>query len=155
MTKELIVKDPQTYNFYKKRSELFGTLLEAYEAKKEYCETTKLSAEMDAIHLQTLIMQTEEVKQINDEQMNQKYSFDKERDIIKKYQEIAKGDFTESEKETVQYYMDKIKNAELKYVKKMKKVEELQTELKKEVERIWGYQLTLPFSPLTMELCKF
>lgn len=152
--KKLIIKDPKTYGFYKKRAELFTALLDAYEAKKEYCETTKLSAEMDAIHFQTLIMQVNDIKELNDQQMHQQYNFDKEQTIIKKYQELSIGDFTENEKKTLEYYANKIKNAEERYEQIMQKIIEIQQELNKEVKKIWGYQLTLPFSSLATELFK-
>lgn len=132
-TIELVIKDEKILNFYNKRTKLCETLMEAYEAKKDYYRMLVLNSNMDRIHFESMINKVEVVKKLNETQINKQYNINREKEIVEKFKELNYSDWTEDEKKTKKYYSDQLEKLNTLFIKKMDKVKYLQYELHNQV----------------------
>ena len=154
---EIVLKDEKTVFLYKKRNELFDNLKTGYDARKEFCRTSIIIFNMERMHFSSLIDRLDRVKELNSEQLNGKYSKEREENIVTKMVELQEPDWSSSEKATLKEYygtLDKLSNTFSNIMKKVYNI-------KKELHEHEGKQIVTkvevdvePYKTETEKLCR-
>ena len=128
-TIKIISKEDKLIELYSKRSKMFDSLAEAYEAKKDYFRIVVLTANMERIHYGSMMGKVFKVKELNEEQRSGRYNLERELEIGKLSKGLCNSDWDDSEKKTMVNYHNKMENYNNKFREKMTVFVNIQREL--------------------------
>jgi hypothetical protein len=123
MTEKIILKDSVTKILCNTRLRIFKNTKKTYQLQKDFFRLIIIDANMKRMHLDSMILQIEKLIKMQDDQINKKYSEEKEININTLSQKINEGDWTDSEKETIMFREKKLLTLQTQISKLMIEIE--------------------------------
>ena len=96
--KKISIKDPVTKELYDIRLNIFKNTKKTYQLQKDLFRLTIIDANMKRVHLNSMIPQIDHLIDLQNDQINQVYSSDREKEINILAKKVNGGDWTDDEK---------------------------------------------------------
>ncbi len=126
---EVVLKDQKTLDFYNKRNKLLEIVIESYELRKDYFRTAVISANMERIHVQSMIDKAVIAKELNEAQTKGRYNLQCEEEIMHRCKDLANNDWTDSERKTILGYQKRMFDLSESFKEKMSEFHKIQSEI--------------------------
>ncbi len=101
MAREINVRDPVITDLFKKRLESFKNAEVLHKMQKQYLRMAIIDANMKRIHTEDLLINVKNLIGLQREQIEKKYSHDREIEIIRLMKELSGGYWTDDEKQLI------------------------------------------------------